>query len=56
MFIFILLLVAIAVTTYLVQFVLFSNSRNKVLQKDVTEIIDPTLIMDLSVGTQVAEV
>jgi hypothetical protein len=52
MLIYIFLLVAIAVITYLIQFQLLGHSRNKVLRKDVTETIDSPLIMDLSVDTK----
>jgi len=50
MLIYIFLLVAIAVITYLIQFQLFGHSCNKVLRKNFTETIDPALKMELSTG------
>jgi len=56
MLIYMFLLVAIAVMAYLIQFILFSRSRNKVLGKDIPVIIGPTFKMNLSAGTKAAEV
>ena len=52
MLIYIFLLVAIAVITYLIQLQSFSNSRYKALRKDFPVITGPTLRMNLSAETR----